>query len=231
MALARVDDENISDKVANEVREAIQNGEFSPGERLVERTLASRLEVSHIPVREALVRLAEEGLVERTPRRGARVAALTEQELLEISSLRIVLEQFVCQRVQKVWSTSIESKLHKVVDSMITAAERGDVDRMFAFDRKFHEELWEIADHKLLLSIASQLRGRINGFLRAANGALAPEELVAHAMSHNDLISALASGDATRASEEMTTHIEIAANRIDMAQTAGDVETPLPLDS
>lgn len=219
MALTSVADESISDKVANEVREAIQRGELSPGERLVERTLAARLGVSHIPVREALTRLAEEGLVERTPRRGARVAALTEEELAEISSLRIVLEQFVCDRVQAVWSESIEVRLQKIVAAMIAAAERQDVDRMFALDRKFHEELWEIADHKLLLSIASQLRGRINGFLRAANGALDPDKLVAHAMSHNELISALASGDSGRARDAMTAHIEIAANRIDMAQT------------
>lgn len=219
MALTSVADESISDKVANEVREAIQRGELSPGERLVERTLAARLGVSHIPVREALTRLAEEGLVERTPRRGARVAALTEEELFEISSLRIVLEQFVCDRVQSVWSEAIEARLQKIVAAMIAASERHDVDRMFALDRRFHEELWEIADHKLLLSIASQLRGRINGFLRAANGALAPDKLVAHAMSHNELISALASGDKEQAREAMAAHIEIAANRIDMAQT------------
>lgn len=219
MALSSVTDQNISEKVANEVREAIQNGELSPGERLVERALAARLGVSHIPVREALAKLAEEGLVERTPRRGARVAALTEEELFEISSLRIVLEQFVCHRVQEVWSDEIESRLRKIVDAMIAASERGDVDKMFALDRRFHEELWEAADHKLLLAIASQLRGRINGFLRAANGALAPEELVSHSTSHNRLISALASGNPELASAEMAAHIEIAANRIDMAQT------------
>jgi len=215
MVLHNVVDQNISDKVASEVREAIQNGSFSPGERLVERTLAARLGVSHIPVREALAKLAEEGLVERTPRRGARVAALSQEELSEISSLRIVLEQFVCHRAQTKWNDKIESRLRKIVDSMITAAEAGDVDRMFALDRRFHEELWEIADHKLLLTIASQLRGRINGFLRAANGALTPDDLVAHAMSHNDLITALASGDPEQASKAMASHIEIAAERID----------------
>jgi DNA-binding GntR family transcriptional regulator len=118
-----------------------------------------------------------------------------------------------------VWSASLESRLDKIVDSMVLASERGDVDRMFALDRKFHEELWESADHKLLLSIASQLRGRINGFLRAANGALAPEELVAHAMSHKGLISALSSGDAERARRAMSDHIEAAAERIDLANS------------
>ncbi len=225
MVLSSVADLSISDKVANEVREAIHSGEFPPGERLVERALAARLGVSHIPVREALTKLAEEGLVERTPRRGARVALLRPEELLEISSLRIVLEQFVCHRVQATWSPAIESRLHKVVDSMIAAAEAGDVDRMFSLDRRFHEILWEVSNHKLLLSIASQLRGRINGFLLAANAALASEELVAHAMSHNDLISALASGDAERASVAMAAHIEIAADRIDMAQAEDPTST------
>ena len=103
--------QSMSEQIAQELRNAIQDGELKPGERLVERALAIRMGVSHIPIREALGRLAEEGLVERTPRRGARVAALSEQELREISSLRIVLEQFVAVRVQKCYSKIPQRKL------------------------------------------------------------------------------------------------------------------------
>ena len=80
--------------------------------------------MSHIPVREALARLAEEGLVEREPRRGARVAALTARQLDEISSLRIVLEQFVARRVQPVWTPTIERQLRAVAREMVAAADR-----------------------------------------------------------------------------------------------------------
>lgn len=225
MTLGSVSDRNISAKVADELREAIQNGTFEPGERLVERKLADRLGVSHIPVREALAKLAEEGLIERTPRRGARVALLTDKELAEISSLRIVLEQYVAQRVQQTWTPKTETQLRKIVDSMVAAAERKNIDTMFALDRRFHETLWEMADNRTLLTIASQLRSRINGFLRAANASLAPDELVAHARSHDALVDALASGDQARAAEAMAAHVEIAAARI-TTNAEGDEHPP-----
>lgn len=214
MTLGNVNDLSISEKVAHELREAIQTGALEPGERLVERKLAERLGVSHIPVREALTKLADEGLVDRAPRRGARVAELSAEELDEISSLRTVLEQFVAARVQQRWNPRFEARLKKIVDGMITAAQRGDVDAMFALDRRFHEALWEMADHRTLSSIAAQLRGRINGFLRAANGALGGDELVAHAMSHSALIEAIAGGDAEAAAHATARHIEIAAERL-----------------
>lgn len=212
--LGNVSDQNIADQVADELREAIQSGELEPGERLVERKLAERLGVSHIPVREALAKLAEERLVERQPRRGARVAALTAEELAEISTLRIVLEQFVCQRVQERWNDRSEAKLRRIVATMVEAAERGDGERMFGLDRKFHELLWELADHHLLMDMTSQLRGRINGFLRATNNALEPADRIAHAQAHAEIVDAIASGDLERARSTMARHVEIAAARI-----------------
>ncbi len=117
-----VSDRNIAEQVADELRAAIQSGELAPGERLVERTLADRLGVSHIPVREALTRLAEERLIVREPRRGARVAELTAQDLDEISSLRIVLEQFMALRVQERWNADAAARLESIVTAMGAAA-------------------------------------------------------------------------------------------------------------
>jgi len=204
----------MSEQIAQELRDAIQSGKLKPGERLVERALATRLGVSHIPIREALGRLADEGLVERTPRRGARVAALSEKELREISSLRIVLEQFVALRAQMVWNAESEKMLRDIATSMVESSQAGDVDTMFALDRKFHETLWELAGHQLLMSTVAQLRARINGFLRAANDALTLSELAAHAESHFDIVDAIASGDKDRVHSEVARHIEIAAERI-----------------
>ena len=206
--------QSMSEQIAQELRNAIQDGELKPGERLVERALAIRMGVSHIPIREALGRLAEEGLVERTPRRGARVAALSEQELREISSLRIVLEQFVAVRVQNSWTEERAEILRGIVTSMVEFSHAGDLDQMFALDRKFHETLWDFADHRMLMTTVAQLRGRINGFLRAANQALSASELAAHAASHFDVVEAIASGDERRVCLEVARHIETAAERI-----------------
>ncbi|MBD5785471.1 GntR family transcriptional regulator [Cellulosimicrobium terreum] len=214
MALKSVPDQNVADRVTVELREAIFNGDLVPGERLVERKLADRLGTSHIPVREALTRLTQEGLVERLPHRGARVAALTSRDLEEISSLRTLLEQFAVVRVQDGWDATKETRLRKTVQQMVQAAERGSNARVFELDRRFHEQLWEMADHQMLMTINGQLRSRITGFLRAANAALEPDARVEHARTHDLIVDAIAGGDPDRAQAVMAAHIGEAAARL-----------------
>jgi len=214
MALQNVVTRSVTENIAEELRTAIQTGKLKPGERLVERTLAATLGVSHIPIREALGKLAEEGLVERIPRRGARVAVLTEKILSETSSLRIVLEQFVALRAQEAWNEKSEALLRGIVESMVESAKNGDVETMFALDQKFHSTLWHMADHDLLMTTVAQLRGRIDGFIRAANKALSPTELTAHAKSHFLIVDALASGDQDLLRQEISDHIDTATKRI-----------------
>jgi DNA-binding GntR family transcriptional regulator len=208
------EEKNLSQKVFERVREAILTGELPPGSRLVERRLAEELEVSHIPVREALARLADEGLVERNARRGSRVAGLTVEDLDEISSVRVVLEQFVVVRVQERWSASAEKRLRAVVGEMMNAAATGDVDGVRDRDRIFHELLWELAEHRTLLELAAKLRGRINSFLRVATLALSRDELELHVESHAELVDAIASGVPRRARRAMEAHIATATNRV-----------------
>jgi DNA-binding GntR family transcriptional regulator len=214
MMLEPLSDDSLTDRVAGRIRDAIHEGRYAPGARLVERTLAAELGVSHIPVREALTRLTDEGLVERAPRRGARVATLTRRELEELSSLRIVLERFVVTRVQERLTAAEEKELRRMVASMRQGAARGDFRRVFHLDQRFHERLCELADHRMLGEVVTGLRGRIGAFLRAATAALEPEALERHAASHDELLDAITSGDAEAGCAEMTRHIELAAERL-----------------
>ena len=207
-------DRSLAEAVAAHLRGGIQDGTYPPGARLVERSLAATLGISHIPVREALARLDEEGLVVRLPRRGARVAQLSDESLAEISSLRVVLEGFVVRRVQERWTAAQRRELERLVDRMVAAARRGDVAAVSDIDRRFHERLWRIADHSILLEVSAGMRGRIVRFLRAANEALPPDELVRHARGHRELLEVIASGDPDAAAEAMRVHIEAAAARI-----------------
>ncbi len=208
------EEKNLSQKVFESVREAIVTGELAPGSRLIERRLAQELNVSHIPVREALARLVDEGLVERNARRGSWVASLTLGDLEEISSLRVLLEQFVAVRVQERWSESAERRMRAVVAEMQKAAAAGKIDHVRHQDRIFHETLWELAEHRTLLELAAKLRGRINSFLRAATLALSLDELELHAASHGDLLDAIASGVPRRARRAMEIHITLATKRV-----------------
>jgi DNA-binding GntR family transcriptional regulator len=214
-------DRTVADRVAERIREAIHDGSYSPGTRLVERSVARELGVSHIPVREVLARLADEGLVDRLPRRGARVAELTRQELDEISSLRIVLEQLVARRAQERMTADAELELRAIADRMLQAAADGDVDLLVTLDQRFHERLWELADHELLNELAAQVRGRIVAFLRAAASSLPPEGLREHARTHTALVAAIADGTPAMAQREMARHIQVAADRVRPTLTDG----------
>ena len=211
---------NLSQQVFERLRDAIIGGRLPPGSRLVERRLAEELRVSHIPVREALARLADEGLVERNARRGSRVATLSLEDLDEISSLRVLLEGFVVIRVQERWNDQAERRLRTIVRKMQDAAADGSSELVRIQDRVFHEALWELAEHRTLLELAAKLRGRINGFLRAATSALSQDELEAHAASHIALLDAIASGSPEQAKQAMAVHIMTATERVHAAMAA-----------
>lgn len=207
-------DQSLSDAVVDRLRSAIWSGVYAPGDRLVERRLAHEFGISHIPLREALARLTEEGLVERLPRRGARVASLTEQMLEEVSSLRVVLEQFVVRRLKDRFTPAAHAELQLIVDRMVRAADQQDLVRMHELDQQFHQTLWELTDHALLVDLAAQMRSRMSHFFRAAAASLEPDEVRRHADSHQHLLDVIASGDRRAAERAMKNHVEQAAQRI-----------------
>jgi DNA-binding GntR family transcriptional regulator len=207
-------DQSLADAVVDRLREAIWDGVYAPGDHLVERRLAREFGVSHIPLREALARLVEEGLVVHLPRRGARVASLSPRMLEEVSSLRVVLEQFVVRRLKGRFTPQAHADLQAIVDQMLAAAERHDLVRVHELDQQFHQHLWELADHTLLVEVAAQMRRRTNHFFRAAAASLESDEVRRHAETHQDLLDVIASGDIRAAERAMQRHIDAAARRI-----------------
>jgi DNA-binding GntR family transcriptional regulator len=207
-------DQSLSDAVVDRIRAAIWSGVYAPGDRLVERRLAREFGISHIPLREALARLTEEGLVEKLPRRGARVASLTPRMLEEVSSLRVVLEQFVVRRLKDRFTDGAHAELQDIVDRMVGAAEKHDLMRVHELDQQFHQRLWELTDHTLLVELAAQMRSRTSHFYRAAAASLGPDEVRRHADSHQQLLDVIASGDRRAAERAMQQHVEQAAQRI-----------------
>ena len=204
----------LGNEVANRLRNAIRTGEFPLGTRLVERDLAERLGVSRIPVREAIQQLVEEGLVQKTPHRGTFVHSPTRSEIEEISSLRVLLECFVVERVIANWQPSHEARLRHIVGTMRKAAEANDIQALFEQDYLFHNVLWEIADHSLLLEVVSGLRARINRFLGEATAVLPASQRHMHIDSHDHLINIILKGDVGEAKTEITNHVLGAKTRI-----------------
>jgi DNA-binding FadR family transcriptional regulator len=119
------------------------------------------------------------------------------------------------------WTPSAQSELMRIARRMATAAERDSTKTVGELDVRFHETLWQLADHELLLEVAAGLRGRIERFLRAANTALAPDELRQHAQSHVELVELLASGDHDAVAAAMRSHILLGAERVARAEGIG----------
>lgn len=205
---------SVADRVAERLRREIHRGRYAPGARLVERSLAEEFNVSHIPVREALTRLSEQGLVVRPPRRGARVAGLSADSFDQVSDVRVLLERFVARRVHERLTPAQRDEMEAIVDAMVSAARAGDTDRVLELDTRFHERLMAIADHEIVSELVSHLRGRVNAFLAAATASLSGRRLVAHAESHRRLLNAIADGPPGRAQREAERHIRVAAQRV-----------------
>lgn len=205
--LRPLDNPKLSDVAFVTLREAILSGLFPPGTHLVEQAIAEQLRISRIPVREAIQQLADEGLVVKEPRRGAYVQPYSEEELEEIYSLRIVLERFVIERVMANWSTEARTQLQAIVEAMKQAAKAGDKMLVSHLDAKFHETLWDLADHNLLLEVVSELRVRMIRFLAEANTTISPDELNAHAETHQSVLDALNNGNVEAAKTRITEHI------------------------
>lgn len=224
----------LSDEVAGRLRDAIHSGSISPGTRLVEQEVAEQLGVSRVPVREAIQTLVDEGMVRKSPHRGAYVYLPTRNEIDEISSLRVVLECFVVERVIHHWNAAHEEALRRIVAAMRRAMQEGDYQAVFEQDYAFHRTLWEIADHSILLEIVSSLRARISRFVYEATAALPRDLAHRHVDSHDELIDILKQRDVAVAQAETIQHIMAAKERIltycrlDAAET-GDGAPVLPV--
>ncbi len=206
--------ENLSDEVARRLRGAIKGGYLAPGTHLVEQELAENLRVSRMPVRIAIQKLIDEGLVFKEPRRGAYVHTFSSVELDEVYSIRVALEKLVVQYAAPNWSDEVESELETIVSQMRQAAAAGDRQNGFELDSRFHSILWELSQHSILIEVVSSLRSRISRFLAEANNVLSPTELNHHVEAHQDLINVLKQGEIERAKDAIADHILDAHERI-----------------
>ena len=187
------------------VRELILGGELTAGARLAEAELADRLGVSRTPVREALGRLAAEGLVELVPNRGARVATWSRVELEGVFELRALLEpQLTALAVPR--STAADADdLDDLAQRMTAAAADQDLDALVPLNRAFHDRLVDLADHP---AMAAALAGAVRAPIVLRNfHAYDPASLQRSLAHHVEIVAALRAGDPAWARAVMTAHI------------------------
>jgi DNA-binding GntR family transcriptional regulator len=150
---------NLRDHIEQQVRKAILNGTFKPGERLVETAIAEQLGVSRAPVREALSALEREGIVVNVPRRGYSVIDFTDKDIDEIYSLRSLLEIGALRRAITRFTEEDLAEMQGVIDRLGEAThQRSDLGTIVSLDLSFHEFICRIADHERLYSVWDSMR-------------------------------------------------------------------------
>jgi len=190
------------------LRDLIMGGELAPGARLGEVEIADRLGVSRTPVREALSRLAAEGLVEIAPNRGARVVTWTVAELEGVFDLRAVLEpQLTAHAVPNAAPADVDEldALARRMHEVGTPGPGQDLDALVPLNRAFHDRLVALAAHPTL---ATALAAAIHPPIVRRNFLTYDEASLRRSLAHHsEIVAALRAGDPEWARAVMTSHI------------------------
>lgn len=141
--------------IARALRQQILSGRYKPGDRLNESQIAREFNTSRIPVREALSHLQEQGLVMNLERRGMFVMQLSETEVQQINSLRIVLEAEAMKLARAHMTPAIAKQLEDLVDQM--EHWEGPLAEAAELDRRFHQLIWRTAGNPWLERMLDQL--------------------------------------------------------------------------
>lgn len=212
-------------RAVDALRELILRGDFAAGARLGEMELATRLGVSRTPVREALTRLAAEGLVDLTPNRGARVSTWTVAELEGIFDLRTSLEPRLTALAVPNAGPADVTTLAGLAEEMLRVGSPGpgqDLDALVPLNREFHGELVALADHPAL---ASALASAVHAPIVLRNFHTYDDASLRRSLAHHvEIVDAVRAGDPEWAQAVMTAHIRNA--RTVMVRAAIQQEEP-----
>lgn len=201
------------DKVYAAIRQRILENEYPPGHQALEQEIAEELGVSRTPVREALIRLETDGLVELIPRRGFRVVPIVASDMKEIYELLTSLESMASELLarRKASSEEIEPMV-RATDDMERALENDDLEAWAEADERYHRALIELCGNRRLLNMATTVRDQGHR-ARMLTLKLRPRP-VASTQEHRDVLDAIRAGDWKEARERHYQHRMRAAKEL-----------------
>lgn len=200
------------ERVYQHLHAEIWEGRLVPGTVLSEVALSKELGVSRGPIREAMGRLAAEGLVTVRPRRGAIVRAPTLEELVEAYQVREVLESLAVRLAVPRLTEGDLRELDGFVDDMEASAADDDLGRFFEANVAFHERFCELSGNRNLCRVHHALMGEIRGYqdrslsIRGNSSDSVTE--------HRAILLAAGRGDAPVAAELAAVHVRVPAERL-----------------
>ncbi|MGW6568955.1 GntR family transcriptional regulator [Streptomyces sp. NPDC054975] len=197
--------ERLRDQVAHALRAALISGELRPGQVYSAPTLAEDFGISATPVREAMLDLAREGLVEPVRNKGFRVTEVSEKDLDQYSEIRALIEVPMVGRITRSATREELEALRPVAEEIVRSAREHDLIGYLEADRRFHLSLLALCGNERLVETVGDLRKRSRLY-----GLTALDEsgdLIPSAEEHLELLDLMLAGDAKGAEKCMTRHL------------------------
>ncbi len=197
---------SLEEKVFLQLEEEILAEKLTRGTALGEIALSERLGVSRTPIRSALHRLAEEGLVETITNRGAVVVGINRDDLVDIYRIRVRLEGLASATAAERIS---EEGLREIAESVELAEfyiNKKDTERLKELDSAFHETIYRESGNRLLFKTLSELHRKIKAYRKRSLSV--PGRLEHSVYEHKEILEAIAAGNAREADRLTSLHIE-----------------------
>ena len=208
--LEPVNRETTAEIIAAQIRDRITDGTFPLGSQLREAQLAARLKVSRGPVREALQRLVQEGLLRSERNHGVFVISLDEGDIADIYLARGAIERTAILTLMRRRDAEAFERLQYLVDRMSVIAEEGRWKELADLDLRFHESLVDASNSERLQRMFSTLLAETRMCLAALESAYPVRKMLVD--EHRKLLGAMRSRSEQEALELVRSHLEDAVN-------------------
>jgi DNA-binding GntR family transcriptional regulator len=191
-----------------EIKRLILGDEIAPGSFIAERSLASRLSMSTTPVRSALERLEQEGLLSISPKQGAVVREFSFREISELYEIRVALEPFVARNIAgRLMPAQIE-RLNANLDAQRENLVRRDIAVCVRLDEDFHTLFSEFLDNREILRVMQSLRDKTHRIFHRVFS-LNPGRMDGSYKEHQAIAESMIKGPPKLAAERIEAHLDV----------------------
>lgn len=204
--------QTVQEAVVERLRDLILSRQLQPGQRLVQAELAAQLGVSRTPIRDALTRLAHEGLVTLSSYKSATVARFSAADLDQVFAVRIALESYATFLAARHIAGAELERLETLLHDMAQAFEQDDFEALLTAHYRFHAAIYAAAGKQRLCDLIPKYLDLANVYQRMAlsmgRGARDP------VVEHQDLLAVLRRRDAEAAGAMIRTHLEMTCSEL-----------------
>ncbi len=203
---------SLEERVFDTLEEEILSGELKSGAALTELALSERLGVSRTPVRGALQRLADEGLVDMLPNKGAVVVGVTERDLVDIYNIRMRLEGLAARTAAERMSDEDKKRLSDSVDLAEFYIRKNDFEHLKELDTEFHRIIYAATGNRMLSKMLTGMHKSIKSYRKKSLSVEGRHER--SLKEHKDILRAIQMGDGEAADRLTYAHISAALDNI-----------------